>query len=82
MKGLLCCCLILIAAGLSACASQSDMRQAAAPPANTATSDGFRNDAAYMFQVEHIARRRGVGVHWVNPPLKRPNGGIGGTGLE
>jgi len=27
-------------------------------------------DEAYMERVEILARRRGVGVHWVNPPTK------------
>ena len=29
------------------------------------------DDAAYIAQVEHMARSRGVSVHWVNPPQKR-----------
>ena len=29
------------------------------------------DDAAYIAQVEHTARDRGVSVHWVNPPKKR-----------
>ena len=29
------------------------------------------DDAAYIAQVEHIARDRGVAVRWVNPPQKR-----------
>ena len=29
------------------------------------------DDAAYIAQVEHMARNRGVSVRWVNPPQKR-----------
>jgi hypothetical protein len=29
------------------------------------------DDSAYIAQVEHMARARGVSVHWVNPPQKR-----------
>ena len=29
------------------------------------------DDDAYIAQVEHTARERGVSVHWVNPPTKR-----------
>lgn len=28
-------------------------------------------DAAYMARVEEIARRRGIAVQWVHPPLTR-----------
>jgi hypothetical protein len=29
------------------------------------------DDEAYIAQVEHTARERGVSVRWVNPPQKR-----------
>ena len=29
------------------------------------------DDSAYIAQVEHMARTRGVSVRWVNPPQKR-----------
>jgi hypothetical protein len=29
------------------------------------------DDAAYVAQVEQLARARGVSVRWVNPPQKR-----------
>jgi hypothetical protein len=28
------------------------------------------DDSAYIAQVEHLARSRGVSVHWVNPPQR------------
>jgi hypothetical protein len=31
----------------------------------------IEQDHAYMQQVEQVARRRGIGVTWVNPPMKR-----------
>ncbi|MCB1552219.1 MAG: hypothetical protein KDJ14_00320 [Xanthomonadales bacterium] len=50
--------LILLAAG---CASSGSSYAA------TKVSP-FSVDQTYMGQVEAIARRRGVDVHWVNPP--------------
>jgi len=32
---------------------------------------GYSTDAAYVSRVEAMARRRGVDVHWVNPPRER-----------
>lgn len=31
---------------------------------------GIRNDADYVYAVEHQAKRRGVKVVWVNPPTE------------
>lgn len=33
--------------------------------------DGMRTDSAYVAKVESIALKRGVEVHWVNPPRER-----------
>jgi uncharacterized protein YceK len=32
---------------------------------------GIRNDADYVYAVEHQAKRRGVKVVWVNPPTEQ-----------
>jgi lipoprotein NlpI len=34
----------------------------------------IEQDAEYVTLVEHIARRRGIQVEWVNPPSKRVKG--------
>jgi hypothetical protein len=49
--------------GLGGCAGMQD-KSAMYP--NQVVDDG-----AYIAQVEHLARSRGVSVHWVNPPQKR-----------
>ncbi|MGY0561458.1 hypothetical protein ACW7G2_12160 [Luteimonas sp. A277] len=82
MKGLLRSCFIIAASGLAACASQADMRLAAPVATTTIQSDVFRNDAAYISGVERIARRRGVEVHWIHPPLLRPDTAVVDNGLE
>lgn len=71
MKGLLLCCLIVSASALAGCASHSDMYAAAPASASISQPAAFRTDGEYVLRVEQIARRRGVGVHWVNPPLRR-----------
>ena len=48
---------------LGGCSSMQD-KSAMAQPRNV-------DDQAYIAQVEHTARERGVSVHWVNPPTKR-----------
>lgn len=58
-------------AGLTACAGTQQFAVAdAAPAARPATSQAM-GDAEYVATVEYIARRRGVEVHWVNPPSRR-----------
>lgn len=52
------------AAGLAACASMDDGRASLSPETRTISPD-----QAYMSRVETIARRRGIDVTWVNPPV-------------
>lgn len=58
--------------GLAACAGTQSKTAYVAPatvgaaPAAAAPS----RDDAYVAQVERIARRRGIGVVWVNPPRR------------
>lgn len=69
MNSLLRCCFIIASVlALAACASQGDTRSGSAAPAAT---DNHRQDGTYMFTIERVARRRGVEVQWVNPPLRR-----------
>jgi hypothetical protein len=58
--------LILAAAGLSACASGMEKSTYVQPqPVNSIVTDD-----AYVAVVERAARRRGIGVMWVNLPTK------------
>lgn len=71
MNSLLRCGIVAFSAlGLAACASQSP-RYEPSVSQTSAQPPGYERDAAYIATVEHIARRRGVGVQWVNPPLRR-----------
>lgn len=64
--------LVAAALGLAACASHGGMTSHAPAAAATAGSDShYARDVAYIATVEKVARRRGVGVHWVNPPVRR-----------
>ncbi|NLB57384.1 MAG: hypothetical protein GX805_02790 [Gammaproteobacteria bacterium] len=63
-----CCILCATALLLAACASHGTMRH---QPAAATDADGLQQDVRYMQAVEYVARRRGVEVRWVNPPLKR-----------
>lgn len=55
--------LVVSVAMLAGCASQDKTARAMTPH--------DVDDAAYIAQVEHTARDRGVAVRWVNPPQKR-----------
>ena len=55
---------------LPACASHGTLRHQPAAAA-AAAADGLPQAVRYMQAVEYVARRRGVEVRWVNPPLKR-----------
>ena len=55
--------LALAVTALAGCAGMQD-RSAMNP-------NQIVDDSAYIAQVEHMARARGVSVHWVNPPQKR-----------
>lgn len=54
----------------SACATTQEPTATIASPAR-GTATTIQQDADYMARVEHQARIRGVGVTWVNPPVKR-----------
>jgi hypothetical protein len=57
-------------AGLAACAGTQHRATAAAPVEHVRTGT-YQGDPEYVAAVEHVARRRGVQVHWVNPPVRR-----------
>ena len=54
---------------LAGCASMGDEQMAYAPAARNGAT--VQEDTAYMQRVEQQARIRGIGVTWVNPPIKR-----------
>lgn len=56
----------LAASLLAACATTDDRRMA-----TSAYDSEFVRDAQYIAAVESLAARRGVQVHWVNPPKVR-----------
>lgn len=58
----------LILAGCATSGSTASVAPAAAPQAS---GDRIEQDSAYVQRVEQIAKRRGIGVTWVNPPVKR-----------
>jgi hypothetical protein len=61
-------CLAAVAATvLAACATTSDY----APRLTPSSEIQIRDDAEYIIAVEKAARKRGVGVIWVNPPQVR-----------
>lgn len=65
------CCVL----ALAACASNADKTAYVAPtavgqPAVDTRPVPIRNDAAYMAKVERLALRRGIDLHWVNPPAR------------
>lgn len=63
-----CCIAAAAAASLAACAHSGTMRHQAATVVPTSA---YQQDGQYIRVVEAGARRRGVDVHWVNPPVKR-----------
>ena len=81
MNTLLRCCIPCAAALLmAACASHGTMHSQ--PAAAATTQDGFEQDTQYMQAVEYVARRRGVEVRWVNPPLKPMIASADDNGLD
>lgn len=61
-------CLVAAAAALlAACATTSDY----APRLTPSSEIQIRDDDHYIIAVEKAARKRGVGVIWVNPPQVR-----------
>lgn len=57
---------------LAACASHGGMRDRG--PEAYQPTERVVDDVAYVATVERVARRRGVTVHWFNPPTKRVAG--------
>lgn len=59
--------------GLAGCASSGGTASSYTAPAATSNQQAqtrMDNDAEYMARVEAIARNRGIGVQWINPPRK------------
>ena len=66
---------------LAACATSSGGMVSSPPAQLPAPPDRIVQDAEYVVVVERVARRRGLEVHWVNPPLRRvATGGDAGPG--
>ncbi len=71
------CSLVVLAAALSlsGCRTMEEstaMTPAAKPAApGTVYAPRIEENAAYIAQVESMARRRGLTVRWVNKPVKR-----------
>jgi len=57
------------ASALAGCTTDNQLARAA--PAASSSSHSIVTDSLYVARVEAIARRRGIGVTWVNPPVKR-----------
>ncbi len=59
---------------LAACASHTP-RMAQSPPAAARvayeSSPRIVTDGDYVARVEREARRRGLGIQWINPPVRR-----------
>lgn len=53
------------------CATTSEPAASLAPGPASGTIVAVDQDHAYMQQVEAVARRRGIGITWINPPIKR-----------
>jgi hypothetical protein len=54
---------------LAGCASMRDDTASYVAPA--ASHQTVQTDTAYIQRVEQQARIRGIGVTWINPPIKR-----------
>jgi ABC-type sugar transport system substrate-binding protein len=65
------CALAALAVLATGCATTSESTAHAPAPASAPGTRMIEQDHAYMQQVEQVARRRGIGVTWVNPPMKR-----------
>ncbi len=71
------CAALLLMAG---CATHGTMQSQ--PAAAAATQDMYEQDNLYIQAVETVARRRGVEVRWVNPPLKRMVASVDDNGQD
>jgi len=81
MNSLLRCCIVAAAAlGAAACASQGYSGYAS--PAASPDLVEYQRDVEYTAAVEKVARRRGVEVQWVNPPVKRVVVASADSGLD
>jgi hypothetical protein len=67
------CAVALLA--LAGCATDGGMASRHSEPALIQKGERVVTDTEYVMVVEDIARRRGVSVHWLNPPMKRIPGG-------
>lgn len=56
---------------LTACASSGGMASAPSQYESGHSQEKVVQDAQYVAYVERVARRRGVQVHWIHPPVKR-----------
>lgn len=61
------CLAVAAAALLGACATTSDYESRLTPSSDIE----IRDNVNYIIAVERAARKRGVGVIWVNPPQVR-----------
>ncbi len=59
--------LSLVPLALGACATTKEAAYQPTPP----KPGSIVTDAEYVAYVEAVARRRGIGVQWVNPPKRR-----------
>ncbi|MGH8082235.1 MAG: hypothetical protein ACREP7_16795 [Lysobacter sp.] len=57
--------------GLAACAGTQSKSTYVEPSVSKHDLATMDRDASYVSAVERIARRRGIGVVWVNPPDRR-----------
>ncbi|MGI8561814.1 MAG: hypothetical protein ACR2J7_10380 [Luteimonas sp.] len=66
--------LSLLVTGLAACASSMDRDRYASDESSRMQNLRIEPDATYINAVDRTARRRGVQVEWINPPIRRiPN---------
>ncbi|QCO67332.1 hypothetical protein E5843_05220 [Luteimonas yindakuii] len=62
---------VLLVLALAACASSGPMASSTAPSARPDVQPNLmHDDGEYIARVNAEARRRGLLVHWVNPPPK------------
>jgi len=59
---------VLTAAG---CASQSPRLASSPPPDPASAANHIAVDNHYVGRVNQTALRRGLQVHWINPPMRR-----------
>ncbi len=62
---------IVIYVGLSACATSGSANYPGNSTANSKYNKRIVVNQNYVQQVEHMAKKRGVEIVWLNPPTKR-----------